>query len=372
MKELLFQVKRAQLETGMRDYPIGYCPTSFVDPYRGLFYAGMSIREVAHWRPESILFLLLNGQEGTWSEVEEFALEQSRRCICPKEVIDAIYHLPRGKGLMKLFSIAILLLGAHEKQKSYRDTAEDFIAKLPHLTAALLNHYMGWGQTPEPDLEMGYVERFAALLNVPNKQEEEFAQVVTLLSILNYDHGGGSLPAFIGKGVASSLADLYESAAAACSALAGVRYSGSFEEALSLPQLLLKRYGEEITPTQIEEFLEGAGESLPGFGQTPLPIEDPRATLLYDYAKSHFSHHPLIRTCLLLREQIKVLPGIDAILGPLLVATGFPYPEAFPLLIGMARLVGVSIQIVYEREEALGGKGTPMLRPSYFYRSRST
>ena len=40
------------------------------------------------------------------------------------------------------------------------------------------------------------------------------------------------------------------------------------------------------------------------------------------------------------------------------------------MLFGLARCVGVSIQIVYEREEARGGKGTPIVRPKYLYKAK--
>lgn len=377
MRELLFQVTRAQLETGMHGYPVGYCPTSFVDPNRGLFYSGISIREVAEWRPESILYLLLKGQEGTWSEVEEFALQLSGQSLCNKQLIESIYRLPRHKDPMKLFSIALLLFGLEEKQESYRSASFDLIAKLPHLAAAVLNHAMGWGPTPVPDPEMGYIEAFVEMLALPNKSEELLG-VVRLVQTINYDHGGGSLPAFIGKGVASSLADLYQSLSAAISALSGAKYSRSLQDSLSFPQQIVRRYGAELTAEQVREFLR-EGDSVPGFGHTPLSIEDPCATLLYEHAKSHFPHDPLIRAALLLREEAPQFlrregsnphARIDAILGPILVAADFPYPEAFSVLIGMARLIGICAQIIYEREEAIGGHGTPMLRPSYFYRSR--
>jgi len=37
------------------------------------------------------------------------------------------------------------------------------------------------------------------------------------------------------------------------------------------------------------------------------------------------------------------------------------------MLFGLARVVGIAVQIVYERTEARGGKGTPIIRPKYYY-----
>jgi citrate synthase len=103
--------------------------------------------------------------------------------------------------------------------------------------------------------------------------------------------------------------------------------------------------------------------------------------MFYHYAQKHFPNEPLIRTALLLRsEGSRVLkenpkvsdpyPNIDAITGSVLTVAGFPYPDYYTVLFGLARCVGIAIQIVYERMEARGGKGTPIIRPLYFYRSR--
>jgi citrate synthase len=54
----------------------------------------------------------------------------------------------------------------------------------------------------------------------------------------------------------------------------------------------------------------------------------------------------------------------------MLTAAGFPYSDYYTVLFGLSRCVGIAIQIVYERMEARGGKGTPIVRPLYFYKSR--
>jgi len=60
-------------------------------------------------------------------------------------------------------------------------------------------------------------------------------------------------------------------------------------------------------------------------------------------------------------------PNVDAISGTVLTAAGFPYPEYFTVLFGLSRVVGIARQIVYERSEARDGKGTPIIRPKYYY-----
>jgi citrate synthase len=73
-----------------------------------------------------------------------------------------------------------------------------------------------------------------------------------------------------------------------------------------------------------------------------------------------------------LKENPKIsnpYPNVDAISGALLSAAGFNHSEYFTLLFGMSRVVGIARQIVYERCEARGGKGTPIVRPKYIFKS---
>ena len=72
--------------------------------------------------------------------------------------------------------------------------------------------------------ELGYMENFTQMLNVPNADLEQLIRAFKLFNILHYDHGGGNLSAFVGKAVASGLEDMYGSIAAAMCALAGPRH----------------------------------------------------------------------------------------------------------------------------------------------------
>ena len=149
-------------------------------------------------------------------------------------------------------------------------------------------------------------------------------------------------------------------------------------------QEVLQKVGPDATEGQVEQLIRDKldrGELVFGFGHAVLRVEDPRATVLYDYAQKHYPSHPLVKVAMHLRSAgPKVLaenpkisnpyPNIDAISGVVLSAAGFDYPHYFTALFGLARSIGISIQIVYERLEARGGKGTPIVRPKYLYKSR--
>lgn len=386
MTEILFEITKDKLETGMRGFPVGYCTTSYVDAQKGLFYATRPIHELAYWEPIAVIYLLYHGKEGTSHEVEQFDKELKKRARVSKKILAAVHALPREGHSMQLLSIALLLLGMHETSGDYREDCLNLIAKIPHLAAAVINHHAEWGSTPDPDPELGYMENFAHMVQVPKAHLGDLTRAFKLFNILHYDHGGGNLSTFVGKAVASGLEDLYGSICSAMCALAGPRHGRANQECLEFVRLTLNEVGENADEADVERFIRkrlAANQLVYGFGHAVLRVEDPRATVQYEFVKKHYPRHPLVKIALLLRTAgTKILsenpkisdphPNVDAISGTLLTASGFPYPEYYTLLFGLSRSVGISIQIVYERLEAREGKGTPIIRPKYLYKPRQS
>ena len=159
---------------------------------------------------------------------------------------------------------------------------------------------------------------------------------------------------------------------------------GAIFHTLEFVQKVLDEVGEGATASDVERLIRkklANNELLFGFGHAVLRVEDPRAAVCYKYCQDHFPDHPLVKIAQLLRvEGSRVLkenpkisnpyPNVDAITGAMLMAAGFKYPEYFTILFGLSRCVGIAIQIVYERVEARGGKGVPIMRPLYLYKSR--
>ena len=145
-----------------------------------------------------------------------------------------------------------------------------------------------------------------------------------------------------------------------------------------------RRLGPEATAEQVEGWVRrrfADNKLVFGFGHAVLRVEDPRATVLRQVAQKKYASHPLVKIVTHLRDAgekvLKENPkvsnphvNVDSVSGAYLAVAGFPFPEYFTVLFGMARVVGISIQIVYERLEARAGKGTPIVRPKYIYKSR--
>ena len=384
MSDVLFEIKKENLETGLRGYPVGYCPTSTVDPSKGLFYVGKPISEIAHWEPEQVIYLLYHGKEGMPEEMAKFSEELRQRATCSTDLIRQIEKLPRTAHPMKLFSIAILLAGAFQGKNDYREDCLNLIAQIPQIAATVINYHAGWGPTPNSNPQLGYMENFTQMVNVPEGNADQLLRAFKLFNVLHYDHGGGNLSAFVGKAVASGLEDLHGSIAAAMNALAGPRHGKANQDCLIFVQELMKEVGENPTAEQIEAVVRKRlerNELIFGFGHAVLRVEDTRATLLYQVSQEGYADHPLVKIAAhlrmvgpkVLKENPKIsdpYPNVDAISGILLTAAGFPYPEYYTVLFGLARVVGISRQIVYERLEAREGKGTPIVRPRYIFLQR--
>ncbi len=381
---VLFEITKDHLETGLRGYPVGYCVTSHVDPQKGLSYIGRPVSELAFRDPEEVIYLLYYGEMGTKDQVAQFYREMQGRSGCKKETIEHIQSLPKIGHPMDVFAAAILIAGMYESTGDYREDCLNIIAKIPEIAAVMINSHAGWGKTPSPKKELGYMENFAHMLCQPEEKSKEFIQVLRLFNVLSFDHGGGNLSTFVGKAVASGLENMYGSLAAAMTALAGPRHGKANQECLEFVEGILHHLGPEATRQDVADLILKKLENhevIVGFGHAVLRIEDPRAAVCYQYCQKHFGNHPLVKIAEMLRtEGSRILqenpkiadphPNIDAITGVMLTAAGFPYPKYYTVLFGLARCVGIAIQIVYERVHARGGKGTPIVRPSYLYRHR--
>lgn len=382
MSDILFELTKQHLETGLRGVPVGYCTTSQVDPEKGLFYRGHPVSELSSYSSEQLIYLLMKGVFPSDNELKAFQADLSHRGTCSDAVIKHIETLPREGHPMKLLECAILLLGMLEGKNDYKEDALNLIAKIPHLVATVINYHAGWGKTPPPQANLGYMENFVHMLNVPNKNPQVLTKVMHLFNILHFDHGGGNLSAFVGKAVASGLEDLFGSIASSMCALEGPRHGKANQNGLEFAYEVYEELKNNLTGEAVENLIEkkiANKEVIYGFGHAVLRVEDPRASIFYEFAKEHFPENPLVKTILLMREHTpKVLkqnpkisnpyPNVDAASGTVLSASGFEYPQYFTTLFGLSRIIGISIQIIYERLEAREGKGTPIVRPKYFYK----
>lgn len=384
MTDILFELTKDHLETGLRGVPVGYCTTSSVDAQKGLFYMGRPVSELSAKSPEEVIYLLLYGANPSEEELQSFKSDLAKRSTLPESVQETIEHFPKQGHPMKWFSAALMALGMVSGTGDYREDCLNVIGALPGLVASVINTHAGWKGRPS-DPSIGYMENFSQMLGVPNANLEALTEAMRLFNVLHYDHGGGNLSTFVGKSVASGLEDMYGSLSAAMNALAGPRHGKANQDCLDFVKQVASEVGDNPSEDDVESLIRkrlSNKQLVFGFGHAVLRVEDPRATVQYEVAERRYPENLLVKiACLLRKVGPKVLsenpkisnpyPNVDAISGTLLTAAGFPHPEYYTVLFGLSRCVGIARQIVYERVEARGGKGTPIVRPKYFFKSQA-
>jgi citrate synthase len=384
--EILLSLTKEYLESGLRGVPVGYCTTSAVEADKGLYYVGNPVEAIGRKDPEEVIYLLLYKQWPTSEQLSGFRRELMSRSAVEAGVLDTLKVLPRHGHPMKWFNHAINVLGMYATNGGdYRKDGIDLIAKIPTVTAAIFRIREGWGEPIAPRQDLGYMENFVHMLGVPGQtpaQQALLAKVMRVFDVTHFDHGGGNLSTFTGKTVASGKADMYESIGAAMAGLAGPLHGRANQECLEFIQECVTTVGTanmnaETVRQMIQARLD-AKQVIYGFGHAVLRVEDPRARVLRTVGEEICPDFPLFKMVKLLAEVVPPIlkanpkisnpyPNVDSASGALLQATGLTEPEYYTVLFGMSRTVGIAAQIIYERCEARGGKGVPIMRPKYFY-----
>jgi citrate synthase len=384
-KQVLMELTKDNLETGLRGVPVGYCTTSAVDPKLGLFYVGQPVEDLATRDPEEVIYLLIEKHWPTAAEFAAFVKQRKEHQLIDPVVYASLKALPRKGHPMKWLIHAINVLGMVEATGDYRVDCEALIAQIPVVVAAIFRLREGWGDPIPPRDDLDYMENFVYMLGVPGFDAAKASRLTKLMrvfDVLHFDHGGGNLSTFVGKAVASGHADMFESMAAAMAGLAGPLHGMANQECLEFVQECVSKGGADQVRAFIKQKLANK-EVIPGFGHAVLRVEDPRARALRKLGEELCPNDANFKMVKLLNEIVPPIlqanpkisdpfPNVDSASGSLLMACGLTNPDYYTVLFGLSRVVGIAVQIVYERCEARMGKGTPIIRPKYFYSTNGT
>jgi len=373
--EVLFQITRAHLNTGLRGFPVGTCRTSKVDPEKGVSYMGYPIAELAFQDPEAVVYLLLHHDLPNHEQLTEFKQVLAEHTGIPDEVIDFLKRMPRDGHPMEWLIAGLTLLGMTSKTEDVMEDAYRLIARTPELVAAIFRVRSGWGDPIPPERGLGLIENFVHMLGVPGGDKQALTKLLRVFYVLHMDHGGGNLSTFTGKAVSSAGTHIYSAMTAAMAGLYGPLHGRANQDCLNF----VKEVGDS-DPEHIERFVRSTleqGGKIYGFGHAVLRAEDPRAKIEYELGQELFPNDPLFKTALQMRTTaVKVLeeypkisnpyPNVDAVSGTLLHAAGLNDSDYYTVLFGLSRISGISAQIVDERLRLRrGGKAIPIYRPKY-------
>jgi len=258
---------------------------SFIDGDQGiLVYRGFSIETLAkHSNFEEVVFLLINGQLPTKTQLDEFSnkLKQYRSI---EFLMPTLKSFPVDAHPMDVVRTAVSLMGIHcpdkfdfsksiKQQKVLR-----VVAKLPTIVAAYDRLRKGLDPI-DPDNSLSHAENFLYMLTGKNPDNLS-VKIMDLLFVLHADHGMNA-STFSSMVTISTLSDIYSSITAAVGTLKGPLHGGANER-------VLKMLGEIKSPDNVEAWLDEALEErrkVMGFGHRVYKAYDPRAKILKKYAK---------------------------------------------------------------------------------------
>ncbi|MBE7476175.1 MAG: citrate (Si)-synthase [Ignavibacteriales bacterium] len=388
------EVDIGQVIGGARDIKSLVTDISYLDPFEGIRFRGLTIPEVMEKLPkvpggempfvEGFYFFLLTGEIPTQDDIKEVTMEFSRRKIVPTYVFDILKAMPHDSHPMVMFSTAILSMqresvfvrdynsGILKKNDYWNPTYEDglnLLAKLPEIAAFIYRIKYKGGKIIESDPKLDFGANFAHMMGIPKPYDD----VARMYFILHSDHESGNVSAHTGHLVASALSDIYYSISAMTNGLAGPLHGLANQEVLRWLHELHIKLGEKV-PTEEEmknfvlETLK-SGQVIPGFGHAVLRKTDPRYMAQREFCLKHLPNDLLFKYVDLLFKVVPPIlleqgkaknpwPNVDAQSGVIQWYYGLKEYDFYTVLFAVGRTLGVVANIIWDR-----GLGYPLERP---------
>jgi len=388
------EVTIAQVYGGMRDVKSLVTDISYVDPVEGIRFRGYTIPEVLEKLPKPVgaempyvgglFYLFLVGSIPTRDQALEVEEEWKKRGKVPQYVFDTIRAMPTDAHPMTLFTLAVLTLqreslfskqyhSGMKKDNYWEPMLEDSLnltAKLPEIAAFIYRLKYKNGDIIPSDPDKDWAGNFAHMMGIKDPIYEDLSR---LYFLLHSDHESGNVSAHTTHLVASSLSDIYYSASAGLSGLAGPLHGLANQECLAwLMEVKTKCAECAFDKSALRQFAWDTlnnGQVIPGYGHAVLRKTDPRYTAQLEYGKKHFPEDELFKLAALvyevvpdvLREQGKAKdpwPNVDAISGTLQYHFGLKEFDFYTVIFGVSRILGVAANVVWAR-----ALGQPIERP---------
>ena len=387
------EVTIAQVIGGARGVKCLTTDISYLDPFEGIRFRGLTIPEVMEKLPkvpgsempyvEGFFYFLLTGDLPTEKDAIEVAAEFKKREVVPDYVYNMLKQLPPDSHPMAMFSAAIIAMQREslfakeynaglDKMEYWMPTFEDgmnLLAKLPRIASFIyrLKYKKGDIIKADPKLDMG--GNFAHMMGIKKPYDE----VSRMYFILHSDHESGNVSAHTGHLVASALSDVYYSISGMINGLAGPLHGLANEQVLRWIQDVYEKMGGKIpTEEEMKKFVWdtlSGGQVIPGFGHAVLRKTDPRYMAQREFCLKHLPDDPLFKyvdlifkvTPPILLEQGKAKnpwPNVDAQSGVIQWYYGLTEYEFYTVLFGIGRALGVVSNIIWDR-----ALGYPIERP---------
>ncbi|NOZ94185.1 MAG: citrate (Si)-synthase [Acidobacteria bacterium] len=389
----LSDVSIAQAIGGIRGVKCLVTDISYLDPFEGIRFRGMTIPETfaalpkpagsdypyveAHW------YLLLTGDVPTEEETLEVVEEFKERSKVPQYVFDMLRTLPDDTHPMSMFSAAIVAMQRESvfakrynegmSKMEYWDPmyedASNLLARLPVIGAFIYRLKYKGGDIIDPDPNLDFGANFAHMMGI----DPPYDDVARMYFVLHSDHESGNVSAHATHLVASALSDAYYALSAGINGLAGPLHGLANQEVLRWTQNFMEKLGGKLpTKEQLEQALWdtlNSGQVIPGYGHAVLRKTDPRYTAQREFCLKHLPDYPLFQLISMIYEVTPPIlkkhgkaknpwPNVDAQSGVVQWYYGVTEYDFYTVLFGIGRAMGVLANITWDR-----ALGYPIERP---------
>jgi 2-methylcitrate synthase/citrate synthase II len=342
--------------------------TSISTVETGLTYRGYAIEDLAeHSSYEEVAYLILYGELPTPSQTADFRKRLGAAAVVPKEIIEALRHIPASAPSMDVLRSAVSLLGHWEQDVTSAShdvnvhKAERLLAQVPVVVAA--RQRLRTGQEPiaaDPSLTLP-----ANLLWMLRGQKPSEKQVHAMdVSLILYAEHEFNASTFSARCVVSTLSDLHSGITAGIGALKGPLHGGANEAAMSV----LEEVG---TADRAEKWVRQAlteKRRIMGFGHRVYKHGDPRAVYLKKLTAAvaaETGHEDMERMADIIenavRTEKKLPPNVDWPCARLYHYLGLQV-DLYTSLFVVARVVGWSAHIIEQLDN------NRLMRPRGLYR----
>jgi len=388
------EVDIGQIIGGARDIKSLITDISYLDPFEGIRFRGLTIPEVFEKLPkvkngempsvEAFYYFLLTGDIPNEEEIESVKDEFKKRQEVPDYVFNVLKAMPIDSHPMAMLSAAIVSMqkesiffkeyekGHLHKNDYWIPTLEDslnLLAKLPAIAAFIyrLKYKNGDIIPSNPDLDWG--GNFAYMIGI----DKPYDDVARMYFILHSDHESGNVSAHTGHLIASALSDVYYAISGMVNGLAGPLHGLANQEVLKWIQEVYEKMGGKIpTEDEMKQFVWNTlkeGQVIPGFGHAVLRKTDPRYTAQREFCLKNLPDDPLFKYVDLLYKVVPPIlleqgkaknpwPNVDAQSGVIQWYYGLKEYDFYTVLFAVGRALGVTANIIWDR-----GLGYPLERP---------
>lgn len=346
---------------------------SYVNGEEGkLYYHGYSIEDLAeHSSFEETTYLLLYDRLPNEEELANF----KKRLVAYREIPYPVYDLVLTQSQNYNVHPMSLLRTAVSMMSDFDEVVEDeaidaqervamkLIARLPTVAAAIGRARQGLDPVqPRPDLS--HAANF--LYMTTGEEPDELAtKIMDVILITHADHGCNA-STFASIVAESTLSDMYSVVVTGISTLKGPLHGGANQRVM---EMLAEIGSAANAETWIADALENKKKVM-GFGHRVYKAMDPRAVILYDYAKQITkragTEHWLdiaevIEKAMVAKVGEKgIWPNVDFFSGVVMASMGID-TDLFTVIFAVSRVSGWVAHALEQRED------NRIFRPRFVY-----